>query len=301
MQECVYNTQKKITDEISLINEQQHSSLPWKVEEKKSSGAANYFGKGKVIEKGCANVSVTLGAPVFEVMAQKLLPEELRKNYSKYCYYVASLSTIFHPISPLIPSIHANYRYFEIVDESGNIIHWFFGGGADLAPSYLFEEDAVHFHTTLKKPCDKVDNSFYRKLKKDADEYFYLPHRKEHRGIGGTFSFVLADKPKEAIYNWVVDSCNAFLPSYIPIIKKRMNDPYTEKQKDWQLIRRGRYAEFILLCDVGFRFGLNSGANPEKDFMPMPPVAKWDHLFIPEPNSPEEKMVEVLKTPREWV
>jgi|688.fasta_scaffold19506_7 coproporphyrinogen III oxidase len=300
MMECVSRTQQNISEEMSLLNERSFLIFPWKVEEKNSSGCAHYFSEGKFIEKGCANISTTMKAPVFEKMAKLFLPPEQLSRYSKYSYFVTSLSTIFHPISPLIPTIHANYRYFEIFDEGAQPIFWFFGGGTDLAPSYVFEEDFSFFHSSLKATCDKTDPTLYSKLKKDADAYFYLPHRKEHRGIGGTFSLMISDRPKEALYEWVKNSCDTLLAGYLPFARQKLGQPFTEGQKKWQMLRRGRYAEFILLCDQGFRFGYESGLNVEKSFMAMPPLASWNDSFEPDLNSPEAAMMEILKKPREW-
>lgn len=301
MEECLNETQKNIAKTMSDCNEKEGSPFPWRSEEKHSSGKAIYFKGGKIIESGCVNVTTSKKAPVVKEMIQ-MLPEEHRHNFSKCHFFATGMSLIFHPHSPLIPTIHANYRYFEIEDASQNIISWYFGGGTDLAPSYLFVEDAVHFHSTLKATCDRVDSNFYHELKKNADVYFYIPHRKECRGIGGTFTLRLSDKPKEVLYDWAYNSCRNILNSYLPIVEKRIVERYTEAQKKWQLFRRGRYAEFVLLCDVGVRFGINSGiAVPENILMAMPPLVSWDYLYQVEPNSPEEKLVEVLRNPRDWV
>jgi len=297
---CLKDAQEMIYKQISQIDEKEGRLLPWETTERNTGGMGCTFRGGSVIESGCANLTITSKAPILKEMAS-LLPEEYRQNFSKYTFFTAGLSVIFHPISPLIPSLHANYRYFEIEDDSDHVLTWYFGGGSDLAPSYLFVDDVIHFHSILKEACDRVDVHFYKELKKNADEYFYLPHRKEHRGIGGTFAYRLSDRPQEILFNWIQDSCKTILTSYLPIIEKRKQIPFSEEQKKWQLIRRGRYAEFILLCDVGVRFGLTSGiANVDNIFMAMPPLASWDNTFTPKPNSPEEAMMEVIKKPRDW-
>lgn len=303
MRQLAEEKQETISREIVAINEKDCMARHWKSDGAhgvKGEGRANYFQGGKFLETGCANVS-TLKGPVLGEMARLISidPQDL----SKHSFFATGISLIFHSYSPFVPSIHANYRYCEIVDGSNNVVLWYFGGGADLTPYYLFEEDATHFHRTLKKACDKTDPTLYENLKKAADDYFYLPHRKEHRGIGGIFVLRFFDRPQEEIYHWVQECSDVFLPSYLPIAEKRMNEPFTEEQKKWQLLRRGRYIEFNLLYEKGLSFllGLNMETSVENVFMAFPQQARWEFGFTPLPHSPEEKLLEVLKNPRDWV
>lgn len=298
MQECVANTQKNICKELTKLNEKECKAYPWQGQDIKGEGLVNLFQGGRFLEKGGVNVSIVEG-PVFGNMLQ-MLSLDGNIDHSRYSYFATGVSLVLHPYSPFVPTIHANYRYFEIEDPSKNIVAWCFGGGTDLTPYYLFEEDAIHFHTTLKCACNKTDPFLYPKLKKEADDYFYLPHREEHRGIGGIFSLKMSDKPREVIYDWVRNCSDAFLTCYLPIVEKRMHEPFEEASKKWQLLRRGRYVEFNLMHDVGTQFGLKSGGNVENILMTMPPHVCWEYGFQPEPNSPEEKLLKVIKTPRDW-
>jgi coproporphyrinogen III oxidase len=288
-----------IDDQISSIDQKTGSFIPW--QSGNGEGLACHFKGGKIFEAGCANYTHTKHAPILREMLD-FIPQERQQKEEPFHFSASGLSLIFHPHSPFIPTLHANYRYFEIMDEAQNIVAWYFGGGTDLSPSYLFEEDTVQFHATLKQTCDGIDKNFYCELKKNADDYFYLPHRKEHRGIGGTFAFRLCDRPKELLFKWIEEACKTILAAYLPIVERRAALTYHSSHKKWQLLRRGRYAEFILLCDAGVRFGLNSGiANLNHMFMAMPPQAKWDEDFQIKPNSEEEAMQKVLEQPKEWI
>ncbi len=299
MEECVNTAQQDICEALGTINQKPCVIHPWASKEL-GGGQANVFMDGKVLEKGAVNVSTVRGKVFGEML--KMIPLDREKiNPDHLKYFVTSVSLILHPYSPMVPTVHANYRYFEIEDENDQTISWFFGGGTDLTPYYLFEDDAIHFHQTLKNACDQSEKGLYEKLKKDADHYFYLPHRKEHRGIGGIFSLRMNDKPAEQIYGWVKNCCNAFIEGYVPIIKKRMHEPFTEAQKKWQLIRRGRYVEFNLLNDFGTTFGLKSGGNVENILLSLPPHVCWEYNFQAEIGSPEEKLLLTLKTPRDWI
>lgn len=199
--------------------------------------------------------------------------------------------------------VHLNYRYFEVVDQNtGEVSAWWFGGGSDLTPSYLVEEDAKHFHQTLKDACDKHDASYYPKYKKWCDDYFWISHRGEARGIGGIFFDDLESRDSESIFSFVQDCGKSFLPSYVPILKQRMNESFTEEQKLWQQLRRGRYVEFNLVHDRGTKFGLATpGARIESILISLPLTARWEYMHSPEKGTQEDKMLQVLKKPRDWL
>lgn len=212
-----------------------------------------------------------------------------------------STSVVINARNPMVPTAHVNYRYFQIGDGSqpGS---WWFGGGGDLTPIYLFEEDAIHFHRIHKEACDQHNPEFYPTFKKWCDEYFYLPHRQECRGVGGIFFDHLQNHDLETLFSFVKTCSEAFIPAYFPIVNKRKNMKFTKQNKYWQRLRRGRYAEFILLHDRGVKFGLASGiVNTQSVLNCMPGEAVWNYKDNPAAGSPEAKLLDVLKNPREWV
>ncbi|MCC5618136.1 oxygen-dependent coproporphyrinogen oxidase [Nostoc sp. CHAB 5836] len=216
-------------------------------------------------------------------------------------YFATSTSFAINPKNPMAPTAHVNYRYFQLGDgvEAGS---WWFGGGGDLTPIYLFEEDAVHFHRVHKEACDKHNIEFYPRFKKWCDEYFYLPHRAECRGVGGIFFDNLQGREKEELFSFVKTCSEAFNDAYLPLVNKRKDMEYLEENKYWQKLRRGRYAEFILLNDKGTSFGLKTGiVQPQSVLNCMPGEAFWNYEDYPLLNSKEAKLLEVLKNPRDWV
>lgn len=216
-------------------------------------------------------------------------------------FFATGTSFVIHPSNPMVPTAHVNYRYFRLGD-GGQPDYWWFGGGADLTPAYLFEEDAIHFHQTHKEVCDRHDPSYYPRFKKWCDEYFYVSHRRENRGIGGIFFDHLNDRPVEELLSFVTDCAEAFISSYLPIVEKRKEMLFTQKNRLWQQIIRGRYVEFILTSDRGTRFGLASGmVNPQSIFNCMPPIACWQYDDQSLKGTQEAMLTEVLKKPREWL
>jgi coproporphyrinogen III oxidase len=208
-------------------------------------------------------------------------------------FYATGVSLVFHPRSPLVPTVHANFRF---IHQGGKA--WF-GGGADLTPYYLEEEDARHFHRTLKAACDRHDPAYYPRFKKVCDDYFVVKHRGERRGVGGLFFEDMGgDLEKELAF--VQDCGKAFLPAYLPIVERRKDLPYTDAQRAWQEIRRGRYVEFNLVYDRGTTFGLETGGRTESILMSLPPRVRWVYDHRPPEGSPEARLLDVLKTPREW-
>jgi coproporphyrinogen III oxidase len=249
-------------------------------------GRTRILNNGGVFEKAGVNFSSVSGP----------MPEKLVKamNVAPADFFATGISLVLHPFSPMVPTVHANFRYFEMSNGDA----WF-GGGTDLTPYYLHDEDAVHFHKTLKAVCDKHSPDYYPKFKKWCDEYFFIKHRGESRGIGGLF-FDYQRDDLEKFFLFVQDCGNAFLDAYLPIVKKRMDEPFGEREKDFQLIRRGRYVEFNLVYDRGTLFGLETQGRTESILMSLPTLAKWEYNYIPEKGSREEKLVEILKKPKEW-
>lgn len=259
-------------------------------------GRTRVIENGAIFEKGGVNISAVHGE----------LPEVLRKQFNadEGTFFACGLSLVLHPINPMIPTVHANWRYFEMYDTTGKMVTQWFGGGQDLTPYYLFDEDAIHFHTVCKNVCDSYSPDFYSTFKKNCDDYFWNAHREEARGVGGLFfdylkatnSFTILDR-----YNFVTAVGASFLESYLPIVKKRKDIPFTISQKDWQEIRRGRYVEFNLVHDRGTLFGLKTNGRIESILMSLPPVVQWKYNHHPEKESEEERLIKVLTNPKEWV
>jgi coproporphyrinogen III oxidase len=211
-------------------------------------------------------------------------------------FSATGISLVLHPWNPHVPTVHANFRYLS----RGESKAWF-GGGADLTPYYLYPEDAVHFHRQWKEVCEKHGEvADFARLKKWCDEYFYLPHRQETRGVGGIFFDYLESDP-EATFAFVQEAGRRFIPAYLPIAQKRMNTPSTPAERDFQLYRRGRYVEFNLIYDRGTVFGLKTGGRIESILMSLPMTAKWLYDWHPEPGSREEELYQVITQPRDWV
>ncbi|QVL32085.1 oxygen-dependent coproporphyrinogen oxidase [Telmatocola sphagniphila] len=250
-------------------------------------GRTRVIGDGQVFEKGGVNFSEVFGEMTPEFSKQ--IPGDGSK------FTATGVSLVIHPRNPFVPTVHANYRFLTKGDMT-----WF-GGGADLTPYYPFEEDAVHFHQVHKNVCDKhPDAANYAKMKKDCDEYFYLPHRKEARGIGGIF-FDYLQGDMEKIFAFVRDAGDAFTEAYGPIVERRRNLPYAEKHRYFQEFRRGRYVEFNLIYDRGTIFGLKTGGRTESILMSLPPTVRYLYDYHPEPGSEEAKIAEIVTNPRDWV
>ena len=214
-------------------------------------------------------------------------------------FFATGVSLVIHPKNPYIPTVHANYRYFEITLEDGQLL-WWFGGGADLTPYYLDEDDARHFHRVHKTVCEHYQPGSYDTFKAACDNYFYLPHRQETRGVGGIF-FDYINDDFVSIFNFISSASAAFIEAYIPIVEKQKDCPYTPEERHWQGIRRGRYAEFNLLHDRGTLFGLKTNGRIESILMSMPPEARWGYNIQPVPESREAKLQAILKSPKKWI
>lgn len=261
-------------------------------------GLTRVIEKGNVFEKGGVNISEVHGE----------LPDAIKKhfNVAEGWFWAGGISLVIHPVNPMVPTVHANFRYFELYkdQEMNHQTDGWFGGGADLTPYYLFDEDATHFHRVFKTACDRHGDDLYPLFKQQCDEYFHNSHRGEARGIGGLFFDYLRGDEKRSITNWnsfVNDTGSAFLDAYLPIVKRRMDEPYNPDQRYWQEIRRGRYVEFNLIHDRGTLFGLKTNGRIESIFMSLPPRVRWDYDFTPKAGSEEEKLINVLKSPIAWV
>ena len=259
-------------------------------------GRTRVIENGNVFEKGGVNISAVHGP----------LPKSMQTyfNVEEVDFFACGLSLVLHPVNPMVPTVHANWRYFEMYDKDGTIVDQWFGGGQDLTPYYLFEEDACHFHRVCKEACDKHDPAFYPKYKERCDSYFWNTHRNEARGVGGLFFDYCreeAGRNMEAWYQFVTRVGDSFLKAYVPIVLKRKDLDYTPQQREWQEIRRGRYVEFNLVHDKGTLFGLRTNGRIESILMSLPPKVQWHYDHHPEPGSAEEALLKVLKSPVEWV
>jgi coproporphyrinogen III oxidase len=263
---------------------------PWEREEG-GGGLSRVMNKGKIIEKGGVNFSAVHGETPARILNALKLEEA--------DFFASGVSIVLHPHSPMVPIIHMNVRYFEM----SNGVSWF-GGGIDLTPHYVDREDARYFHRELKACCDRHHPTYYQKFKKWADDYFYIRHRQETRGIGGIFFDRLSpenEAEKEGLFAFVQDVGNTFAPVYAHLMKKNQRLPFGEKEKQWQLLRRGRYVEFNLVLDKGTKFGLDTNGRIESILMSLPPQANWLYNFVPEAGSAEHQTLELLKKDMDWL
>ncbi len=259
-------------------------------------GRTRVVENGAVFEKGGVNISAVHG-PLAPSM-QKYF------NVGQVDFFACGLSLVLHLKNPMVPTVHANWRYFEMYDKSGNVTDQWFGGGQDLTPYYLFDEDVVHFHKICKRVCNAHGPEFYPKYKKQCDEYFWNTHRDEARGVGGLFFDYCKETNERSIadwYNFITEVGDSFLEAYVPIVEKRKNLNFSDENRYWQEIRRGRYVEFNLVHDKGTLFGLKTNGRIESILMSLPPHVQWVYDHHPQPGSEEDKLLKVLKEPKEWV
>ncbi len=256
-------------------------------------GRTRVLTNGIVIEQGGVNFS--------EVSGDKLPPSAsaLRPELAGRTWRACGVSLVIHPNNPHIPTSHANVRFF-IAEKEGEEAVWWFGGGFDLTPFYPVKEDVVHWHQTAKSLCLPFGDNVYDEHKKWCDEYFYLKHRDETRGVGGLFFDDLNQWDFDTCLNYIKAVGQGFIDAYVPIIEKRKNTEFSELQRQFQLYRRGRYVEFNLVFDRGTLFGLQSGGRTESILMSMPPLARWEYNYQPEPATKEAELASYL-VPQDWL
>ncbi len=293
----IHDLQEKICGALEKLDGKAVFVLDQWEREGGGGGRTRVISGGNVFEKGGVNTSVVWG-DVTDVMRTQLKIEGQQ-------WFACGLSLVIHPVNPYVPTTHANWRYFEVYDETGNISDRWFGGGADLTPYYLFEEDAAHFHSSFKDAMDPFGGELYPKYKKWCDEYFVNKHREnEMRGIGGVFYDHLRpvdENDADKLFSFQQANGNAFLPAYLPVVGKRKDLTYGEREIEWQEIRRGRYVEFNLIHDRGTLFGLKTQGRTESILMSLPPRARWEYNYQPEPGSPEAVLLDACLHPREWL
>lgn len=254
-------------------------------------GRTRVFQHGNVIEKGGVNFSAVYGK----------LPEAVKKAFKVDSdeFFATGVSIVIHPSNPFVPIIHMNIRYFEMDEQT----RWF-GGGIDLTPHYVIDTDVRYFHHLLKKACDEFDSSFYAKFKKQADDYFFIKHRQETRGVGGIFYDRLKPENTELDWEQLFDFSLAigktFIPAYTELIDRNRDTEYTAAEQEWQYLRRSRYAEFNLVYDSGTKFGLETNGRIESILMSLPPMAKWTYNYKTTDNSPEAETLAKLIKGIDW-
>ena len=294
--EYIQNLQDTITQALEAIDGKARFREDLWERPEGGGGRTRIIENGNVIEKGGVNISAVHGP----------LPKSMQEyfNVKDVDFFACGLSLVIHPINPMVPTVHANWRYFEMYDEKGNTVDQWFGGGQDLTPYYLFEEDVRHFHQTCKTVCDSFHTDLYPDFKQKCDAYFFNKHRNEARGVGGLFFYYLKEEGSFSLtdrYDFVTAVGNSFLEAYTPILKKRKDLHYTPAQRNWQEIRRGRYVEFNLVHDKGTLFGLRTNGRIESILMSLPPKVQWHYDHQPEEGSEEARLLEVLKSPKNWV
>ncbi len=257
-------------------------------------GRTRVLKDGAVFEQGGVNFSHVRGTSM-PASATANRPELAGRSFE-----AIGVSLVIHPKNPFAPTSHANVRFF-IAEKEGEEPIWWFGGGYDLTPYYGFEEDAIHWHQTAKNACDPFGDDVYPKLKKWCDDYFYLKHRDETRGAGGLFFDDLNEGGFKHCFAFLQSVGNSYIDAYVPIVKRRKDTQYGEREHDFQLYRRGRYVEFNLVYDRGTLFGLQSGGRTESILMSLPPLVKWRYNWQPEPGSDEAKLYEVFLKPQDWL
>ncbi|MDN6279790.1 MAG: oxygen-dependent coproporphyrinogen oxidase [Psychroflexus sp.] len=292
----IQNLQDEITSAFEKIDGKAKFKEDLWEREGGGGGRTRVIENGNVFEKGGVNISAVHGE----------LPKSMQNyfNVEDCDFYACGLSLVLHPKSPMVPTVHANWRYFEMYNKQGQLIDQWFGGGQDLTPYYLFEEDAEHFHKVCKKACDLHDPEFYPLYKEKCDTYFWNSHRDEARGVGGLFFDYLKPISGRSIDDWyafVTEVGRSFIEAYLPIVEKRKEIKYTTAQREWQEVRRGRYVEFNLVHDKGTLFGLKTNGRIESILMSLPPHVQWQYDYQVKEESDEAKLIKVLKNPKKWV
>tara|TARA_R110002096_G_scaffold246654_8_gene438947 strand:+ start:17220 stop:18158 length:939 start_codon:yes stop_codon:yes gene_type:complete len=257
-------------------------------------GRTRVMENGQTFEQAGVNFSHVRGGSL-PASATQNRPELAGRDFE-----ALGVSLVIHPRNPFVPTSHANVRFF-IAEKAGEEPIWWFGGGFDLTPYYGFEEDAVHWHQQVKQACDPFGETVYDEYKKWCDDYFFIKHRDEPRGIGGLFFDDLNEGGFERCFELMKSVGNHYLPAYIPIVERRKNLPFSQKEKDFQCYRRGRYVEFNLVYDRGTLFGLQTGGRTESILMSLPPNVTWRYNWQPAANTEESRLYEVFLQPKDWL
>ena len=293
VKEFLLELQALIVERMEQIDGKPFRSDSWERPDG-GGGISRLIEEGNFLERGGVNFS--------HVTGDKLPPSASaqRPELAGRSWEAMGVSLVMHPRNPYVPTTHMNVRFF-VAEKPGEEPVWWFGGGMDLTPYYGFEEDAVHFHAMCKRALDPFGAAYYPRFKIWCDEYFFLKHRNEPRGIGGIFYDDLSEGGFEHCFNLTESVGDHFLAAYLPIVERRGDLPYGERERDFQAYRRGRYVEFNLVFDRGTLFGLQSGGRTESILMSMPPIVKWRYDWKPEPGSPEARLYSDFLRPRDWL
>ncbi|MCL6556307.1 MAG: oxygen-dependent coproporphyrinogen oxidase [Burkholderiales bacterium] len=293
VREFLTELQELIVERLQQVDGKRFRRDEWSRAEG-GGGVTCVIEEGNVLERGGVNFS--------HVMGESLPPSATasRPQLAGRRFEAMGVSLVLHPRNPYAPTVHMNVRFF-VAEKPGEAPVWWFGGGMDLTPYYGFEEDAVHFHTLCRNALTPFGADYYPRFKKWCDEYFYLRHRGEPRGVGGIFFDDFSEGGFEHAFNLTESVGDHFLPAYVPILERRMNTPYGERERDFQAYRRGRYVEFNLVYDRGTLFGLQSGGRTESILMSLPPLVKWRYDWKPEPGTPEARLYTDFLIARDWV
>lgn len=287
LQQQITDALLQIDDQLELVEDE------WRREEG-GGGRSRVLRNGRVFEQGGINFSHVHGA-VLPPSATASRPELAGRSFQ-----ALGDSLVIHPLNPFVPTTHMNIRFF-IAEKAEVPPVWWFGGGFDLTPYYGFEDDARHWHKTASAACEKFGTDVYARYKRWCDEYFYIRHRQEPRGIGGLFFDDLNEWGYEKCFEFIRSIGDHFLPAYLPIVERRKDMTYTDEQRQFQLYRRGRYVEFNLVYDRGTLFGLQSGGRAESILMSLPPLVRWEYNWQPQPGTPEAELYEKFLKPRDWI
>ncbi|XP_024519752.1 coproporphyrinogen-III oxidase 1, chloroplastic isoform X1 [Selaginella moellendorffii] len=328
----ILSAQEEVCDAVEAVDGSKFRQDVW-TRPGGGGGVSRVLQDGNVWEKAGVNVSVVYGTmPPEAYRAAKADTSVTKDKAGRIPFFAAGISSVMHPKNPFAPTVHFNYRYFETdtpKDVEGAPRSWWFGGGTDFTPSYIFDEDVKHFHEIQKRACDKFDPEYYPKFKKWCDDYFLIEHRGERRGLGGIFFDDLNDRDPEQLLGFATECANSVVDAYIPIVEKRKDTPFTQANKDWQQLRRGRYVEFNLVSrenrisntilslqsnqysllisfsvkvyDRGTTFGLKTGGRIESILMSLPLSARWEYDHQPIQGSEEWNLLDACKNPREWL
>jgi coproporphyrinogen III oxidase len=293
VREFLTELQELIVERLQQVDGKRFRRDEWSRAEG-GGGVTCVIEEGNVLERGGVNFS--------HVMGESLPPSATasRPQLAGRRFEAMGVSLVLHPRNPYAPTVHMNVRFF-VAEKPGEAPVWWFGGGMDLTPYYGFEEDAVHFHTLCRNALTPFGADYYPRFKKWCDEYFYLRHRGEPRGVGGIFFDDFSEGGFEHAFNLTESVGDHFLPAYVPILERRLNTPYGQRERDFQAYRRGRYVEFNLVYDRGTLFGLQSGGRTESILMSLPPLVKWRYDWKPEPGTPEARLYTDFLIARDWV
>ena len=286
--------QRSICDELSAIDGAASFEMESWERPEGGGGISRVLAEGDVFEKGGVNFSYVEGGKM-PGSATQHRPELAGRSFK-----AMGVSLVMHPRNPYAPTSHANVRCF-VAEKEGEAPVWWMGGGFDLTPYYGREEDVVHWHQTAKNACDPFGDDVHAKYKKWCDDYFYLPHRAEPRGVGGLFYDDLNEWGFEKSFDFMQAVGDSFLKAYVPIVLNNKDRDYGERERQWQLYRRGRYVEFNLVFDRGTLFGLQSNGRTEAILMSLPPLVRWDYGVTPEPGTPEAELLDYYLKPKDWV